>query len=157
LAALIVQTFGFSEVDVDETKINIFGPNILDASLKPEDWVRIYAETDRSIEHLLQSGKTVVDASRYFQKSERDGARQIAQECGAPLILIYVDTPEAVARERLAQNRQKTTRRDVSDADFEDVIRAMQPPGPEEKALIIHYEDDIHRWMEKHGACFSSA
>jgi predicted kinase len=152
LAKAIAARFGYEEVDVDVTKIQLFGQTIKDEELHPDDWARMYAETDRRIEHLLVSGKSVVDASRNFRKDEREIAKRIADNAGVPIITIYIDTPEEIARQRLMENRRMPVRRNVTDSDFDDVIRAMQPPSDDETPLIFHYADGLEDWLEKHSS-----
>ena len=147
LARAIVSRFGFTEVDVDETKFQLYGSGIVDEELIPEDWIRIYAETDRLIENHLRSGRTVVDASRNFSIEERINARNISARVGVPFTTIYVDTPESVARRRLIANRARPFRRDISDRDFEDVIRAMQPPTVAETPLVFQHTAKVEKWI----------
>ena len=152
LGKAITKRFSYEEVDVDETKMNLFGQNCIDEDLKPIDWVRIYAETDKQIENLLKSGKSVVDASRNFSKTERDAARKITDRAGVPILIILVDTPEQIARQRLLENRRNPTRREVTDKDFEEVIRAMEPPAADEHPLLFHYLSDIEEWLTENTA-----
>jgi predicted kinase len=77
-----------AEVDVDDTKTQLYGPAIQDKDLGHDDWVRIYAETDSLIEHYLQAGRTVIDASRNFRKEERQLARQIASNLEAQVLTV---------------------------------------------------------------------
>ena len=86
LGKAIADRFGCVEVDVDETKFSLYGQNTRDEDLKREDWVRIYAETDRLIENLLDSCKTVVDASRNFSKSERGSSQVYRCQGRCPVI-----------------------------------------------------------------------
>ena len=155
LARAIVQRFGFAEVDVDETKFNLFGRAIQDSDLKPADWARLYTETDREIAELLADGKTVVDASRNFSKTERDGAKQLAEKCSVALLTVYVDTPEALARQRLLSNRLTPSRRDVSDSDFEDVICAMQVPSADESPLVFEHTGNVETWLTGNASAFT--
>ena len=71
LGEAIAKRFGYAQVDVDDMKFQLYGPAIKDEDLIHADWVRIYDETDKLIESYLQSGKTVIDASRNFRKKER--------------------------------------------------------------------------------------
>jgi len=146
LVKAIIERFGYEEVDVDEIKFQLYGQSIQDEDLHPDDWVRIYAETDKLIENHLKSGCTVVDASRNFRKVERDIARSIADKVGVPLVTIYVDTPEGIVRQRMLENRHKPSRRDITDKDFEEAIMAMEPPVAAENPLIFHYLDEIEGW-----------
>jgi predicted kinase len=147
LGKAICERLGFIEVDVDETKVTLFGQDIRDEDILPDQWVAIYHETDLQIEKILKSGMSVLDASRYFQKAERDAAKNMAYRVGVPFVLIYVDTPLEIARQRLLENRRTFLRRDVSNTNFEDILRAMQPPEVDEYPLVFHYLDDIDHWL----------
>jgi predicted kinase len=128
LGKKITQRFGYAEVDVDEMKCDLYGPNIQDEDLSHTDWIRVYAETDKRIEHYLQTGKTVIDASRNFRKGERQLARQIATKLKVEVVTIFIDTPKDVACQRLLENRKKPSRRDVTDKDFEEILQVIEPP-----------------------------
>lgn len=155
LGKALREQFGYEEVDVDVTKVRLHGPGIRDEDLRPEDWVRIYTETDRQILELLQAGQSVVDASRNFSRSERAAARSLSDQAHVPLITIYVDTSEEVARRRWLDNKAHPSRRDVSAPDFEDAVRAMQPPGEDESAIVFNYGDEIQNWLLKNSALFA--
>jgi predicted kinase len=57
------------------TKDKLYGVGLKDDDLTHEQWVKIYAETDKQIEKYLHAGKSVVDDSRNFSKSERVHAK----------------------------------------------------------------------------------
>ena len=156
LGKAIIDRFGYEEVDVDETKFRLYGQSIQDEDLHPDDWVRIYAETDQLIENHLKSGRTVVDASRNFRKAERDIARSIADKAGVPLVTIYVDTPEGIVRQRMLENRRQPSRRDITDKDFQEAIMAMEPPLAVENPLVFHYHDQIESWLLENAAILAS-
>jgi hypothetical protein len=69
---------------------------------------------------------------------------------GVDFLLIYIDTPEHVARERLLANRQRPERVDWGDISLDKIVKAMEPPGNDEKPLVYHYEDDLDGWITKH-------
>src|SRR5262249_22952297 len=98
VARLIAERFGYSEVDVDETKAALFGASVDDHALDRANWERIYRETDCRIANHLAAGRSVIDASRNFRNAERQHARDICRELGAGLLTIHVDTPEHVTR-----------------------------------------------------------
>lgn len=147
LGKKIAQQFGYAEVDVDDTKIHLYGPDVQEEDLCHDDWVRIYAETDSLIERHLQAGKAVIDASRNFRREERQSARRIVAKLNAEVVTIFVDTPEAIARQRLLENRKKPSRREVTDEDFEEILQVIEPPTAEETPLIFHYGDDVEHWI----------
>ncbi|MBA2288736.1 MAG: ATP-binding protein [Ktedonobacteraceae bacterium] len=147
LGKAMAERFNYTEVDVDNVKIQLYGPDIQDEDLHHEDWVRTYTETDHLIERYLQAGKTVIDASRNFRKEERQLARQIATTLNAEVVTIFVDTPEAVARQRLLENRKKPSRRDVSDEGFEEILHTIELPAADENPLVFHDGDHIESWI----------
>ena len=147
LAQAMVKSFGHEEVDVDNTKIALYGSDVQDDALTREEWDRIYEETDRQIIDLLNSGKNVIDASRNFTRTERDHIRSIAGNLGCQTVTIHVATSEAIARQRWQENRRTRSRRDVTDNDFEDIVRVMEPPMADEHPLLFPSGDDIANWI----------
>ena len=149
LGKVLAKRFDYAEVDVDETKLRLYGSRVEDPDLSQAQWDNIYAETDREMERYVRSGRSVLDASRNFRKVERDRIRAIAHNLGVNLVTIYVNTPESVARKRWLANREKPSRRDISDRDFEEIIAAMEPPAAHENHLTFDYNDDIGGWVSK--------
>ena len=150
LGKAIACRFGHDEVDVDDVKGEMFATSIDDNALSRSDWTRLYENADRIIEDLLHQGKTVLDASRNFRRNERELARKIAEKANALLVTIHVDTPENVVRERWLANRRSPTRRDIQDGDFENAIRAMEAPTPEETPLVFRPRDETEAWITRY-------
>lgn len=140
---------------MDQMKYSLYGLDARDESLTREEWDRIYEETDKQIVLLLKSGKNVVDASRNFSREERRRIRTTLSRLGFETITIYLDTPEAIARQRWQANRKNPTRRDVSESDFGDVIRAMEPPTIDENPIVLHHAEDIESWVAKNIGIFT--
>jgi predicted kinase len=155
LADAISQRFGYAQVDVDDMKFQLYGPEAKDEELSRADWERIYDETDKLIEHYLQSGKSVVDASRNFRKRERQKARQIATNLKAEVVTIFVNTPESIARQRLLENRKRQSRLDVTDKDFATILEVFEPPAADENPLVFCYSDQIESWIAKNISAIS--
>lgn len=150
LADAICASFGYLQVDVDETRTDLYGSDVHDEDLEPEEWTRIYTETDNRILTHLRSGESVVDASRNFRQAEREHARTLAVRMKVEVVIVYLDTPEAIVRQRWAENRIKKTRRDVSDKGFEEIISVTEPPTDAEKAIVFKHDESIERWLQKH-------
>jgi len=131
-------------------RVWVYGVRFEENSLERDAWNRLYDETDSEIAHYLQSGTSVVDASRNFRIQERSRAERIAAANAADFLLIYVDTPERVARERLLANRQCPNRVDWGDPSFDDIVNAMEPPGKDELPLIYHFRDELEAWLSEH-------
>src|SRR5262245_60732292 len=150
LGNAIALHFGYTQVDVDDIKVRLYGVEYAENNLGQNAWNRIYDEADKDISKHLEAGQSVVDASRNFRRRERDRARGIAMSSGGRALLVYVDTPESVARQRLLANRHDPTRVDWGDASFDDVLTAMEPPALDEQPLVFHYRDDIDNWIQEH-------
>jgi predicted kinase len=110
LGHAISKRFGYAEVDVDNSKVNLHGPMIKANDLTTAQWKTIYQRTDREIEAHLSSDQSVVDASRHFRRAERYESRVLATKLCADFITIHVDTPESVARERRLGSSRKQMR-----------------------------------------------
>jgi len=150
LEQALLHRFALARVDVDDTKRELFGPTVEDAELSQNDWVQVYAEADERIGRYLAARRSVVDASRNFRRDERTIARQIAATNGANLMTIFIDTPEEVVRGRLVENRIAQTRHDVADAEFDKLLREMEPPTPDESPLVLRHGDDLNQWVTQH-------
>ena len=149
LARAITNRFGYEEIDVDDVAATLYGLNFQARPIEEQDFDRIYDEADRLIEARLSSGTSVVDASRNFRRAERDHAREIAERSGVRVVTIFVDTPEEIARQRRLGNRTSKARRDVTDEEFEEIVRVMQPPTEDERPLVFHHGDDIEAWLRE--------
>ena len=148
LARAIRARLGHAEVDVDATKERLYGAGVEDASLGDEDWRRIYAAADDEIAAHLGARRNGVDASRNFRRFEREGARKVAARVGADFVLVYVDTPVEVARERFRRNRESPTRWDPGEAEFENLARLFEPPAADEPAVVFRHGDDPADWID---------
>ena len=155
LGEAIAKQFGFAHVDVDDMKFHLYGPDTQDEQLSHADWVRIYDETDKLLASYLQSGQTVIDASRNFRKRERQVARRIAAQSQAEVVTIFVDTPELIARQRLHENRKKPSRLDVTDKDFETILHVWEAPTADETSLIFRHGDHLDTWIEQNTSAIS--
>ena len=96
LGGAVARRFNHKQVDVDATKVRLYGVRFDDNALDQDAWNRIYDETDLEIARYLRSRASVIDASRNFRKAERSHARHIAALNGGKFLLIYMDTPEDV-------------------------------------------------------------
>lgn len=150
LGAAIAGRFGYEQVDVDDTKFALFGLDIRDEELSRAAWEHIYDQTYRLIREHLRAGKSVVDGSGNFRRSERRRVRDLADPRADETITILVDTPPGVARQRLLANRNNLTRLDVTDDDFEHILCVWEPPAPDEHALILRYGVDMEAWIDAH-------
>ena|SRR5215813_13307395 len=143
------------EQSTDTFGLDLYGLGLEDKDLTHDQWVRIYEQTDQQIADYLQAGHTVIDDSRNFKKFERLHAKAIAQRCQAHFVTIYVNTPEAILRERVHDNREHPIRHDLTDHDFEQLLLLFEPPTEDERPLVFHCGESVREWMERHSADLS--
>lgn len=155
LARRIADRFAYPEVDVDETKVALFGKGVDDCALERTEWEPIYRETDRRIADYLAAGRSVIDASRNFRKAERLAAEAICRRHGAELLTIHMDTPEDVTRQRLMANRRAPTRRDITDDDFAAILAAWEPPTADEHPIVFRFGDDLDDWLTRNAGALT--
>lgn len=150
LGNAIAAHLGHEQVDVDRTKERLYGRDVNDEHITREQWDTIYADTDALTVHYLDSGKNVVDASRNFTRTERDHIRGIVTDRGHRSITVHVNTPESIARQRWKANREHPLRRDVTDTDFEEIVRVWEPPLDDERPVVFGFDETIEAWIAEH-------
>lgn len=148
LARAIAETLGFQEVDVDEVGVALYG----DPSTNDWNFDRVYDNADEQIERLLAAGVNVVDGSRNFTRRERVRASALTRRSNARIVTVFVDTPEAIVRQRRSDNRTTGARGDIADAQFEEIVQAFQPPESDENPLVFGVSDDAQSWIAKNAA-----
>jgi predicted kinase len=65
----------------------------------------------------------------------RDNWRSLATTTASKFVLVYVNTPHDVSRQRLLQNRLEANRNDVRDEVMADHLDSFEPPGADEEHL----------------------
>ena len=157
LARAITERLGHVEIDVDVVGARLYGlPVGNSAALDGLDFDRIYDEADKDIERLLTSGVSVVDASRNFTRIERVRARELAERANARLVTVFVDTSESVARQRRNENKRSGSRGDITDDQFEEIVRVFQPPAEDERPLLFGAGDDVDAWVVANASAINS-
>lgn len=150
LAKQMVSLKGFTHIDLDEIKFELFGQNIKDDAIDKQGWDRIYMDMYQRIKNELEMGNTVIHDTGNFTLKERNRVRNIADKLGIPAITIYVQTKTPVAKKRLLSNRTSKERFDVSDKDFESTVKEMEPPTEAETHLVYTPSDPMDEWIHKH-------
>lgn len=80
----------------------------------------------------MVSGVTVIVDDTSSPRFLREGWRSLAREVGAPLVLVYVDTPVEVSIQRHAANRDQHHRMDVTDQILHEHLDSFEAPTPDE-------------------------
>ena len=153
LAKALVQRLGLSRVSIDEIN-TARGVGLDNAWISPEDWDLTYAESYRQLGQHLRAGHSVIYDAGNFNRAERDKARAVAAHSGSGALVIYVTTPEPVARERWQRNRLAHERNDIRDDYFEIGIAMFEPPTADENVLLYSSGQDVDEWIAANSAAF---
>ena len=156
LAKALVQRLGLSRVSIDEIN-TARGVGLDNAWISPEDWDLTYAESYRQLDEHLRAGHSVIYDAGNFNRAERDKARAIAACNDAGSLVIYVTTPEAVARARWQHNRFTHERNDIRDDYFEIGLQMFEPPTTGEHMLLYSNEQNVDAWIEENRDAFPAA
>jgi aminoglycoside phosphotransferase family enzyme/predicted kinase len=73
-----------------------------------------YQRLHQLANQVLQAGFAVVIDAAYLKREQRQAAHQVAEQTGAPMLILDCDAPDAVISARLAQ--RQATQQDPSDA-----------------------------------------
>jgi predicted kinase len=104
---------------------------------------QLYDRLNAETRELLASGSSVIFDTNFNFYDDRELLRTIAAESGADTVLIWVNTPEPVARMRavhapVARNGYTVN---ISPKDFNRMANNLQQPLPEEHAIKIDGSD----------------
>lgn len=148
LAKRIVEKTGFTRIDLDEIKFEMFGKGITDSQVDQSGWDKVYQEMYQRIRTALSEGNTVIHDTGNFTKYERSLVRKIADEIGVETTTVLIDIPEAEARQRLLKNRVTKSRFDISDNDFRSTVKEMEKPDNTEKHLVFQWNEHQDKWID---------
>jgi predicted kinase len=90
--------------------------------------------------HLLLGNSVVIDDNCLYVK-QRDELRAIAKELGVKSILIYLDIPKELLKERKRENKISKTRHDVPSAWMDEDSQFFERPMESENPII--YTPDV--------------
>lgn len=147
LSKKIASKKNWVRIDLDDIKFGLYGDQITDNDLNQDDWNKIYKIMYKRIRDQLEKGNSVVNDTGNFTKHERDLVRSISTELGINSIVVWVNTPESLARERLIENIKTRKRFQVSESIFNEVLLEMEPPQTTEN--FISYDSSIspEKWI----------
>ena len=147
LAQAISQARGWKIIDPDAVA-HEYGMGLQGEFLADEQWAAIHQEAEQRARALLCAGESIIYDTTAFTRAERDALRQLAWDCGAHLVLIYVKIGRAEALRRWEANNQTRERFRVHLDDFNMVADHFQQPAPDEAPLIYMSGDDISAWIQ---------
>jgi len=105
-----------------------------------EENQKLYLKLNSQAETALKSGQSVVYDTAFNHYADRKKLRSIAKEAGADTIIIWVQTPREVARQRALNADQHPATRllgSMSEAIFGRLSDKLEKPHDNEKAITF--------------------
>ena len=140
LAKKLADKYGAKIVGIDE--VYFATESILALENTPDEddgslWKNLWTVVFQGVKNHLLLGNSVVVDDNCFRLSRRDELRSLAKEMGVKTVLIYIDTPMEVLKERKEKNKVSKERHDVPSAwMLEDAIKFERPTESENPIVL---------------------
>jgi predicted kinase len=104
--------------------------------MKNNDFV--YGAMDYAAHEVLKAGYSVVYDANNNRINKRSQSSKIAGEFNLETIIIWVQTPIEVAKERELQRQKDPNYLAIPEANYARLVSALQAPTKNEKAILIN-------------------
>lgn len=136
IAKYIHELTGAVHIWADYERQRMFGSQ----TQASQDSKQLYRALNKKAGELLREGKSVVFDTNFRFRKDRDALREIAAQCNASTIIIWVTTDIDTAKERathLAEHAPNRFFGNIPEDDFNRVTSHLQEPTSDEHALRI--------------------
>jgi predicted kinase len=114
-----------------------------------QDWDMVLRLSKEVVRDTLVKGDSVVFDDISLKYSDRESLRNIAKECGAEVVLVYLDTPRNVQKERQIKNLETKERHDVPEELIHWGLEELELPKESEEAFVFKPETNLADWLSK--------
>ncbi len=118
---------------------------------------RLYDHLNQRTQELLLQGKSVIFDTNFNYYKDRQKLRAIAKQANATTVLLWVQTPKELAKQRATASEPKHQSRvlgNMSEETFERLTDHLEPPQANEQPVII---DGSHVTRQNlHSALFNN-
>lgn len=100
----------------------------------------LYAQLNDETDKLLAAGKTVIFDTNFNFRSDRDHLRQIAAKNNVETKVLWITTPEELAKERAVdapQSPRNGYEMHMSLAEFTNITSKLEAPTEDERPITI--------------------
>jgi predicted kinase len=111
------------------------------------EWERTHRLALERAHGLMAHGAPVVWDDTSNLRFLRDRVRTLARNSGYDVVLVYVDTPLAEIRRRMAVNARHGGREPIRDAVFEEHVRTFEPPAADEHPAVFTPGQPVDAWL----------
>jgi len=105
-----------------------------------EESNKLYAQLNARTDELLGQGKSVIFDTNFNFRRDRDYLREIAAKHGAETVLIWLQTPVDIARQRAVHdsNLRNGYKVKMTEEHFDKITSKLEPPTADEQPIIIN-------------------
>jgi predicted kinase len=119
----------------DELRDYMYGhrPEVHDPKNNPA----VFGALDYMAAQLLAAGQSVLYDANNNRYREREKHQKLAAEHGAVTVVLWVNTPLDIAKQRELQRRQDPNHLAIPDALYNRIAGALEEPRTTERAIIV--------------------
>ncbi len=130
LARALQQATGAARITSDEYRLNLFP----EPTFSQAEHDNLYAMIDHNVEHLLQSGQSVIYDANLNRLEHRREKYKIAEKYDADVRLWWVKTDKELAKQRRTQEQDELLlpEDETSEQLFERIAETIEAPQPDE-------------------------
>jgi predicted kinase len=115
-----------------------------------EESARLFRAIHLLIEELLKKGVPLALDATNLSESNREYLYQIAERCGIRLILVWLEAPDELVRQRLQERARATHREDMSQADWNVYLKMRDSVQPMRRHhFVVDTSRDISPVLSK--------
>jgi predicted kinase len=144
LARRLAQPLGAAIVEADDY-IEVVRPNTLS---KVEEWRAIQKLARGKVKELLEAGENVIFDDLMVDPINRVEMAQLAGQCGAAALTIFLNTSPETVRQRQQQQSPTEEQQVVYDQHTELLLSQLVPP-PQEEAVYVQPGYDFSAVLEE--------
>lgn len=103
----------------------------------------------QKIREALKQDRSAVFDNTNAGFNHREEFRQIANECGAEAVVVYLNTNDEELNKRQDANRVTKERHEVNDEEIQKVRDRFEVPSSNENVIVFKPEDSLELFLEK--------
>lgn len=139
IARLIAKQTNAAHLSSDSVRLALF-PS---PQFTPEEHAKLYQELDHTTEELLSQGKSVIYDANLNQLQHRREKYDICARTNAKAVLVWVKTPQELAKERAVQDSRSKLipPNEAADKMFDRLVEVFEAPKDDEPYITIDGSD----------------
>ncbi|HET9174333.1 MAG TPA: ATP-binding protein [Candidatus Saccharimonadales bacterium] len=136
IAKVIHEATGATHLWADKIRRERLGP----PNYTHKENLELYEHLNQMTGELLRAGNSVVYDTNFKFRKDRDLLRDIAHQHGAETVVVWLTTPQALAKHRATESHHQGHTRihgEMSPADFDRLVADTEWPDASEHAVQI--------------------